>query len=643
MDDSRAMSAAETHAAWDRALDEGIQQLLDSLDVAVFLLDAEGRFVAYRAGRLALAAPPEHFLGRRNIDVFSPELAARFDHAIAEARARGAEIRIEYPLELPPPTGRHHYEASFVATREGGTIVLVLDVTERARLQAERDASARRFRTLIERATDILYVLDRELTVRFWSPGATDALGWSAEEAVGCSGPTYLHPDDAAKLTPPELDLPGSIHRFEFRVRHKDGTYRLLAATVRNMLADPDVAGVIVNARDVTEERMQEARSAESQKLESIGRLAGGVAHDFNNMLTVILGCGEVVEQALEAGQLPALDDVREMLGAAGRARDLTTQLLAFARRQTIAPVVLDLDVAVQGCERMVRRLLGEDVVLTLVRASEPCFVHCDPAQLSQILLNLAANARDVLPRGGRLVVSTDTTVVSLDPGATPAPYARLRVSDDGPGMAPEVRAHIFEPFFTTKPVGQGTGLGLATVYGIVRRHGGAIRVESSPGKGTTFEVLFPLQPAPAEPQTATVRPSLRGHESVLLVEDDRAVASITARLLRRAGHPVQVAYSGAEALELVRRGEDFELVVCDVVMPGMDGPQTIEALRALSPRLRALFVSGYTRDAMVARGLEEGSASFLAKPFSQQSLLAAVREALARPLASGESSGLEA
>ena len=624
----RPPAVAQPGSEWSGVLDEAVQQLLDVLEVGLFVLDEHDRFVAHRAGRFELAMPAARFLGLTVDEVFPPPLAARFVEALREARACRREVRVAYPMEVG--TSQRHYEASFVATRQGGTIAHVREVTERVRAEEERHARERRFRALIERATDVLYVLDRDLVVTFWSPGAEAALGWSAEEAVGRNGLDYVHPEDARAIGPPPGTL-GLVLEIEYRVRHKDGSYRLLSAHVRDMLADPDVAGIIVNARDVTQQRLLEMRSAESQKLEGIGRLAGGIAHDFNNLLTVVIGCGELLDNALEAGETPQRDDVREILAAAARARDLTSQLLAFARRQVVTPVVIDLDAAVESFERMLHRLLGEDVVLRVERAGHPVFVRCATAQLQQIVLSLVVNARDAMPRGGHLTLAVDE-LPHADELTGVGPVARLSVIDDGTGMSAEVQSHLFEPFFTTKPLGTGTGLGLATVYGIVRQHGGAVRVRSSSGAGTTIEVLLPTQERPKEAAAELPAPAtVPGHEPILLVEDDRAVAAIAARTLRRAGYPVQVVHGGADAIQLVRAGERFELVITDVIMPGMDGGETAAALRALGPSLRFLFVSGYTRDTMLERGVADGTVCFLPKPFSPHALLEAVRDALSR------------
>jgi len=405
---------------------------------------------------------------------------------------------------------------------------------------------------------------------------------------------------------------------------------------VADFAALPD-GSVTILVSDVTERRRLEARSAESAKLESIGRLAGGVAHDFNNLLTVILSCADMAARDVETGARPDPEDLREILGAAERARALTRQLLAFARRQVIAPVVLDLNVLVQESEKLLRRVLGEDVALAIRLGPEPWRVRCDPAQLQQVVLNLAVNARDAMPRGGRLEIATANVEVTPAraaalPGLKAGPHVRLTVADDGPGLPQEIRDHLFEPFFTTKAKGKGTGLGLATVYGIVSQSGGAISVESAPGLGTAFEIYLPRTEAPAaEPEPARA-PGLRGgHETILLVEDDPSVGAVAARVLREAGYRVQHAQRGAEALALAA-AEPPQLLLTDVVMPGLDGRQVADAIGRAHPGTRVLFMSGYTEDAIVRHGVVEAGVQFLPKPFTPAGLLARVREVLEGP-----------
>jgi PAS domain S-box-containing protein len=373
------------------------------------------------------------------------------------------------------------------------------DISERRAAEEMLRASEERWRALSERATDVLTVLDRDGRIALWSPGATEALGWDAAEVLGRDAIELVHPDDAAAAARmlqllaarPDATVPETL-----RVRHRDGSWRVLDGIHRNLLHVPSVAGIVVNARDVTEQRRLEEQVQQSQKLESIGLLAGGVAHDFNNILTVVLSCADQLEADAASGRTNR-EDVREIRSAAERARDLTRQLLAFARRQLIAPVVLDVNALLRESQKLLARLLGEDVDLSVQLAPDLWRVRCDPAQLQQVLLNLVMNARDAMPRGGKLTIETANAVLDAaygreHPGVAPGPHVLVAVSDSGEGMSEEARAHVFEPFFTTKPLGQGTGLGLATVYGIVRQSGGPVWVYSERGRGTTFKVLLP-------------------------------------------------------------------------------------------------------------------------------------------------------
>jgi two-component system, cell cycle sensor histidine kinase and response regulator CckA len=496
--------------------------------------------------------------------------------------------------------------------------------------------SEARFRALIENSSDMIMVFDAEKRIVFWSPSATELLGWTAAEMVGKRlwDTGLIHPEDVAALaaaTEGVASGPQSMRRVVTRNRHKDGSWRLVEGTGRNLLDDPAVRGVVVNARDVTERQQLEEQFRQSQKLESIGRLAGGVAHDFNNLLTVILSCSESLRQGWRAGLLPDPEDVEQIHQAGERARDLTRQLLAFARRQIISPVPLDLNTVVRSSERLLRRVLGEDIQLAIRVQPDLWSVLCDPGQIEQVLMNLAVNARDAMPRGGTLTLETRNLPAAVNGGGAGGDRVCLRVRDTGTGMTEEVRQHIFEPFFTSKEVGKGTGLGLATVHGIMAQSGGEILVESEPGQGTTFDLVLPRCDRPAVGVArAAAGPEIRGTETVLVIEDDPQVRAITVRVLRSAGFRVLVAGSGAEALELAGTGTGpIDVVVTDVVMPGMSGRSAVEALRALHPSLRVLFVSGYPQDAIAQRGVLDAGVDFLQKPFTPAALLARVRHVL--------------
>ncbi len=387
---------------------------------------------------------------------------------------------------------------------------------------------------------------------------------------------------------------------------------------------------------DVTERRSLEEKLVHAQKLEAVGRLAGGVAHDFNNLLTTILGMAD--EARRNAGENEAVAaDLDEIMKAGRRAAELTQQLLAFGRRQQLQVRVILPNETVQDTTRLLRRLIGEDIVLKLELGDVPP-VKADPGQLGQVLMNLATNARDAMPRGGELTIATDRVEIDeggaarlgTDRGGT---HLRLRVRDTGHGMDDATRRLVFEPFFTTKPVGKGTGLGLATVYGIVRQSGGSISVESEPGKGTLFTILLPAveKPVTIESAPATPEPARGGSERVLLVEDEHAVRQFLGRVLRRAGYDVLEATNGREALEICAAADPpIDGVVTDVIMPEMGGIEMVKQMAESCGSLGVVFVSGYTRNEVLSdEGPMPPQQRFLAKPMAPAELIAAMRAVL--------------
>ena len=581
--------------------------------------------------------------------------------SLREART-GRDHELEYRIRLLGGRVVHVVDRGVVERDATGRPVRLLgciqDVT--ARVEAERTlrSSEARFRALIARSSDMLAVIDAAGCFRFFSPSAAEQLGWAPEELEGRPASLAIHPDDVAAAGALLRDLlarPGSVARLALRLLRRDGTALPAEVVARNLVDDPDVAGLVVNARDVTEPRRLEAQFHQAQKLESLGRLAGGVAHDFNNLLTVILSCSEILLEDRQEGRVVRLEDIEGIRSAGERARDLTRQLLAFARKQVIAPVQLDLNSAVIASERLLRRVLGEDVRLVVEVAPTPLPVLADPGQLEQVLLNLAVNARDAMPRGGTLTITTAAVdlaggappvlqaVRALQAGqplpagpgvpAGPGGWVEVVVRDTGAGMPPEVMAHLFEPFFTTKEQGKGTGLGLATVHGVVAQAGGHLHVESEPGAGTAFHLWLPRTVAlPPAPAPAGPRPSGRGTETVLVVEDDPQVRQVTLKALRAAGYQVLAAERGEEALALLHGHQgQVDLVVSDVVMPGMSGREVADALRVLRPGLQVLFVSGYTQDAIAHHGVLEDGVELLEKPFTPATLLARVRALLDR------------
>ena len=516
-------------------------------------------------------------------------------------------------------------------------LVMALDVTERRRVETTLRASERRFRALIENASDAIALVHADGTIGYLSPATARVIGYDAGDLTGHKALDLVHQSDleavAARLEECAR-APGSVVSVQAQVRHKDDSWRQLEGRLTNLLQDASVGAIVANYRDVTEEKRLEAQLQQAQRLESIGRLAGGIAHDFNNLLTAILGYTELLE--LGTGRARDVEALGEIRRAGERARELTQQLLTFARQQMVAPRALSLNDLVETTGRLVSRLLGDQIAVAMCLGQGLWDVEADPVQVEQVLLNLAINARDAMPDGGRLTVETRNAVLTAEdaashPDVSPGSYVLLAVSDTGTGIPPEALSSIFEPFFTTKPVGQGTGLGLATVYGVVRRAGGHVRVHSEMGRGTTFELYFPRSttqrraeaiPPPATPQG--------GGETVLLVEDDDGVRTLTARVLEQAGYRVLVAANGAEALSLADETEHaIDLLLTDVVMPGMSGRQVAEALAASSPSTKVLYASGYTRNSIGRQGVLEPDVHFLAKPFAPSLLLATVRGVL--------------
>jgi nitrogen-specific signal transduction histidine kinase/ActR/RegA family two-component response regulator len=384
-------------------------------------------------------------------------------------------------------------------------------------------------------------------------------------------------------------------------------------------------------AVDISDRRRLEEQFRQAQKMEAVGNLAGGIAHDFNNLLSIILGHAELLRDDLAASD-PRRDDLEQIAATAQKAAELTRQLLAFGRKQMLQPVVFDLNQGIQGMEKMLRRVLGEDLILTTELSEAPARCRVDPGQFEQAILNLVVNARDAMPQGGHLSIRTQlSNIVEGHKNLRPGGYARVSVTDTGTGMSPEIQARIFDPFFTTKAVGKGTGLGLAMVYATVQQSGGMIEVHSEPGQGTTFDLYFPITAELADhrPDEATV-PDHRGSETVLLMEDEPALRNLAEQALRSYGYQVLAASNGAEALDLVRaRGSEIDIVVTDVVMPAMSGPALAESIRALAPGLPVLFISGHTDDAMLRHGLLTREIHFLPKPYMQRDLALKVREIL--------------
>jgi hypothetical protein len=481
-----------------------------------------------------------------------------------------------------------------------------------------------------------MWVFDNEsLAFLAVNQAACRHYGYSGEEFLRMTIQDIHPPEDVPSLlqrlgSEPEEHQESGV----WRHRKKDGTVFEVEITSHPLLFGGHNAQLIL-ALDVTERRHLEAQLRQSQKLEAIGTLAGGVAHDFNNLLTTILGYSELVLQQLDADS-PLREEVGEIQRAGERAAGLTHQLLAFSRKQVLAPVVLDLNTAVADMQKMLQRLIGEDVSLAAVLDPNLWCVRADPGQIEQVIVNLVVNARDAMPRGGKVTIETrnidlDDSYVRVHAYVRPGEHVCLSVSDTGTGMDVQTRSRIFEPFFTTKGPAKGTGLGLSTVYGIVKQSGGSIEVYTEPGRGTSFKVYLPRvfgSEERAAPQAR--RPAPSGSETVLLVEDEEAVRRLARLVLEKIGYTVLEAGSAEEALSLTAdSAHRVDLVLTDSVMPGMSGPELAQRLRTERSNLKVLFMSGYTDDAIVRHGLLDAREAFLQKPFTPDLLARKVREVL--------------
>jgi len=522
---------------------------------------------------------------------------------------------------------------------------------ERRRAEQALRASEKRFRALIENSADVIALLSADGIILYESPAVHRMLGYLPEELIGQNAFDLLHPEDAASgalLFRQILQQPRTPFTEQIRYRCKGEGWRWVEATGANLLEEPDIEAIVVNYRDITERKQAEAEQLrleaqlrQSQKMESIGRLAGGVAHDFNNLLTVMCGYTYIAQSRLREGD-PLYNIIAQIQRANERATALTQQLLAFGRKQMLAPKALELNSLTLNLHKMLERLIGEDITLLTRLAPTLWPIVADAGQIEQVIINLVVNARDAMPTGGRLTIETANQAVdagflyahpSLE--LSPGPYVVLIVTDTGHGMDDHVKARVFEPFFTTKEPGKGTGLGLATVYGIIKQSDGDIIVESERKQGTRFTIYLPATLAAAKPVDEHPTPVDHdgGHETILVVEDEESVRKLTCMVLLEKGYIVLAASQSTEALALAERHPGpIALLLTDVVMPQMSGPELALQLQGRFPRLRILFMSGYTDDTVVRHGLLTAKVDFIPKPFSPALLAVKVREVLDNP-----------
>ena len=640
----------ETALAAERArdhalrLEERYRLLFESNPVPLWVFDQETlRFLAVNeAATIQYGYSAEEFLAmtieqirppedlprlRETLQTITPELL--HSRGWRHLRKDGREIQTESLAHRSEFAGRPAF------------IVLSMDVTERMAAENALEESNKILSAVVDDSPLAIVIAAADLTINRWNAAAVKQFGWTAEEAIGQSL-FMLIPEDrrhefAEQRT--RLEAGAIVTNFETQRLRRDGTVRDVNISKCALRSGGGLSGIVSIISDATDRKRLEAQYRQAQKMEAVGQLAGGVAHDFNNLLTVIISYSQMLLSDITEDS-SARADVQEIKRAAERAALLTKQLLAFSRQQVLRPQILDLNLVIGGLEHMLRRLLREDINIVLTLDGDLGAVAADPGQIEQIVMNLVVNARDAMPGGGRLSIETANvsfdspyqvraSEAQLDAGA----YVVIAVSDNGSGMSAQVQARIFEPFFTTKRMNEGTGLGLSTVYGIVKQSGGYITVYSEIGHGTTFKIYLPRVDAATDSAAAddiTTMHTTRGGETVLIVEDDDALRTVACRALQQCGYEVLVASDGAEALaQCSRREGGLHLVVTDMVMPEMSGIELAESIALSYSEVKVLLMSGYTRDETARRGIASERYAFLEKPFTPAKLAARVRELL--------------
>ena len=628
-------------ASTGHSLERRYRELFEGALLGIYVTRPDGELLACNAAFARL-------LGFAAVaDAVGSSMAALYDQP-AERERFVASVREQGRLEHHRGRLRRH-DGGVVSVVEtvvgefdtGGALTelrgFVIDVTASVEAELARLERERQFRAVFFDAADAMLILDdrrviveanRSACLLFGVP--EDGIQGETLDALLVTGEEQLH---AAWRELLALGEARREHRVRSRAAGADEP-RLVECSYR---ARVDGERYLCIARDITDRRLIEERLIQAEKIESVGRLAGGIAHDFNNLLTAILGYTELLLSARSEGD-PDRNDLEEIQKAGQRAAALTQQLLAFSRKQVLTPKEVDLNHTVSGLQSMLARLIRADITLSCALAPAPAVVRIDPTQIEQAILNLVLNARDALPAGGQIrlevsLVRRSQVDAPPDLGWNARDLVRLRVVDDGVGLSPEARAHLFEPFFTTKEVGKGTGLGLASVYGIVRQSNGFITVESEPGAGTTFTMHFPVA-APAAEAAALPAGGAHtgpGRETVLLVEDEDSVRAIIGAVLRRQGYEVVEAPGARIACEIFAQRPDIDLLLTDVMMPEMNGPALAQRLIGLRPALRVLFISGYA-DMLTPPGVDNPNVGFLSKPFQASALTARVADMLARP-----------
>jgi len=632
-------------------IEDHYRAIIEAAEDPIFIADRDGRYLyGNRRAAANLGLTQEQFVGKTVDELFPPAVAKAFRDGVRQVIDSGETLKSEDHLVVE---GVEFWSSTLMqplrdaSGRVTAVQGIVRDIASRKRAEIALQASEERLRQVIRASNIGIFDLDFVAQTIYWSPEQRAIWGWGTDEPIAWDEHLdYIHPEDRAIVNAASIaahDTSDGVFDLEHRIVTKAGRERWVTvraqAFFRNGGADRRPVRVVGATRDITQEKRAaderedlQTQLLQAQKLESVGRLAGGIAHDFNNILNIIIGCAEMAASETEPAAVSGY--LGEILKAATRSADLTRQLLGFARRQTVIPRVVDLNDFVSASLKMLRRLIGEHVTLSWHPGVDVWPVRIDPVQVDQILVNLVANARDAIGEAGAVVIHTENVPASstfMYPGLATGEYVRLAVVDNGKGMDADTQSHLFEPFYTTKAAGRGTGLGMASVDGIVRQNSGLITVASEVGRGTTVNVFLPrVVLASARDGAGLGDVAQRGTETILLVEDEPALLRLATRSLESLGYTVLPASRPDEALAMARshRGP-VHMLVTDVVMPGMNGRTLAERLLEDTPKLKCLFMSGYADGVMGPSGVLDQGVHFLQKPFSPRALADKVRQVL--------------
>jgi PAS domain S-box-containing protein len=615
--------------------------LIDSLPLNVFSKDKKGRFIlANRQYCQTVGKSIEEILGRTDGDFHPPEMARKYrrdDRSVMDSQ------QVTSLEEEHRTTGGTTMDVSVIKAplynRQRdvtGVLGVFWDISQRKETERALHESENRFRELVDLLPQSIYEFSLDGRITFANQSALRTFGYTQEDLdAGLHIQALLIEEDHQRVQA-DIARADDLHRrlgTEYTARHRDGRPFPVVAYTSPIRKDGHTIGIRGIAIDQTDIRNLEERLKIAQKMEAVGQLAGGVAHDLNNLLSPILGYAEILLDDLAPQDLnrPAIQSIQE---AGQKARNLVQQLLAFARKQPLQITTINLNHVVSGFEKLLRRSIREDILIAIDLTEIPALIRADAGQIEQVIMNLAVNAQDSMPKGGRLTL--ETAVMDLDenyakehPGVTPGRHVMLSLSDTGQGIPPALRDRIFDPFFTTKERDKGTGLGLSTVYGIVKQHQGDIWLYSEPDQGTTFKIFFPAANGHAEPIAARQddRQANRGTETIMVVEDNTMLRDMAQKILERYGYRVLIAGSGDECLQqLTTHDGTVHLLLTDVVMPEMNGRELYARLAPLRPDLKVLYMSGYTDNVILHHGVLEAGIDFIQKPFSVQGLANKIR-----------------